>query len=455
MNQVDQKNLNAQNIFSIAVGDYFEKEPESIQLVYSPFTQKTFIAQPDFVEQLNRQVDHPDQADDNIKPLLQQIIPSKKVEEYLEPRVLEEGFNTLLILPNNICNFSCSYCYSAKGRSGKKLTKETLKVALDDFINPKTIKEKKCFISILGGGEPLMTWDLIKFILEYGTERAKQFDYYIWFSLVTNGSIMTEEMLATFKSHNIRLAFSFEILEEIQNFQRGHHDQVSQNLRKVVDTGIQVRIRSTITKENVALQEQMIQTVAEKYPEIDTVVLEEVTDEDYFDTPEKMEKFYADFLTHFNKAFDLGKQLNINVECSTFRNNHLFIDRFCPGVLCLTPEATYSTCSRISAPHDPGYEESIWGKIDEDRVELDDRRLEELINGYNVYSRPECANCFTKWHCGGGCYAHKFIYSDETIEVICNYKRAYLKIRLLNDLDQTYRQKHQISLKEFILSKIN
>lgn len=449
-----QNHLNSRNIYSIPVGEYFEKENESVQLVYSPFTEKTFLAQPDFVEKLNSGAADSGEAGEDIKPVLSQIIPQKDIKEYLEPGVLENGFNTLLILPNNICNFTCSYCYSAKGRSGKKLTKEILKTALDDFINPSNIREGKCFISILGGGEPLMSWDLINFILDYGTRRAEEFGFYIWFSLVTNGSILTDEMLETFKSKNIRLAFSFEILEEIQNLQRGHFQKVSKNLRKVIEAGIAVRIRSTITRENVLLQEKMIQSVVDNYPEVKTVILEEVTDETYFDTPEKMKKFYDDFLNNFNKAFDLGKNHGKNVECSTFRNNNLFIDRFCPGVLCLTPEGNYSVCSRISSPDDPGYNEVIWGKIKENRVELDNDRLKELINGYDVYSRPECENCYTKWHCGGGCYAHSFIYSDETINIICDYKRKYLRERLLNELDKTYRQKG-ISLKEFVLEKIN
>lgn len=455
MTDLKQDKLNSKNIFSIAVGDYFEKEPEAVQLVYSPFTEMTFVAQPEFVEQLNNSVLDTDQADQNTKALLQKIIPEKTPEEYLEPNVLKKGFNTLLILPNNICNFSCSYCYSAKGRSGKKLTKETISTALEDFISPKNITEKKCYISILGGGEPLMSWDLIRHTLDYGNQLAKEQDYYIWFSLVTNGSVLTDEMIETFKNHNIRLAFSFEILEEIQNLQRGYYSDVHKNLLRVIDEKIPVRIRSTITKENVHLQEEMIQTVIDRYPQVKTIILEEVTDEDYFDSPEKLHGFYAEFLTNFSKAFELGKSHGKNIECSTFRNNNLFIDRFCPGVLCLTPEGTYSSCSRISSPDDKGYDESIWGSVKNGKVELDKNRLEELIKGYDVYSNPVCENCFAKWHCGGGCYAHKFIYSEDTIDVICDYKRAYTKDRLLKDLDSTYRKKHGVSLKEFVLKQIN
>lgn len=451
-----QQQLNKQNIFSIDVGDYFDQPQESLQLVYSPFTEKTFISTPDFVEKMEAVLAHPEKIDDEIQPIVKDLVAEYPPAHYLEPGILENGFNTLLILPNNICNFSCSYCYSAQGRSGKKLTKAQITGALEDFISPKFIKEDKCFISLLGGGEPLMTWDLTKHIIEYGTQLAEKQGYYIWFSLVTNGSILNDEILNTFKNHNIRIAVSFEILEEIQNLQRGSYNIVDQNLKRLLQENIPTRIRSTITKDNVLLQEQMVQRVIDEYPDIKNIVLEEVTDTDYFETPDKLRAFYHDFLENFNKARDLGLKHQKHVECSSFRNNNLFIDRFCPGVLCITPEGTLSTCSRISSPNDSGYPESLFGDLNNNQLNIDQKQLEKLIIDHNVEnSREACATCFTKWHCGGGCYAHKFIYPEEMIDVVCEYKREYTKRKLLSDLDAEYRQEQGLTLKEFILKQLN
>ncbi len=451
---MNKKNLNERNIFAIPVGDYFDKNTEELQMIYSPFTENVFVASKQFVTSLEENISYPQKADEEIKNLLEEIMPPQDIKPFLEKGVLENGFNTLLILPNNICNFSCSYCYSALGRSNKKLNKETIKAALDNFIDPEKLTEKKAFISLLGGGEPMMTWDLTKYIIEYANERCDKFGIYLWMSLVTNGSILTDEMIELFKKVNIRIAVSFEILEEIQNLQRGQYAKVDENIQRLIAEGINVRIRSTITRESVKLQKKMIETVLEKYPSIENIILEEVTDEDHFNTPETLRAFYSEFLQYFNEAFELGKKHGKHVECSTFRNNNIFIDRFCPGVLCLSPEGTYTSCSRISSPNDKGYEESIYGKISDGKVEIDQQRLEELIRGYDVYSKAECETCFTKWHCGGGCYAHKHIYTQQTIDAICEYKREFTKMRLLQNLDEEYRNSQGVPLKEFILEQL-
>ncbi|MCF8348017.1 MAG: radical SAM protein [Bacteroidales bacterium] len=451
---MNQKNLNTNQIFAIPVGDYFGKTPEDLQLVYSPFTENMFVARPDFVELLNEEILFDKYEKTTQAELLESLVPEGEINDYLHKGVLEEGFNTLLVLPNNICNFSCSYCYSALGRSGKKLTKEMAHVALTDFIHPEKNQHKKIFISILGGGEPLMTWELTRYMIELAYELADKYGFSLWMSLVTNGSILNDEMIGVFKKYQIRIAVSFEILEEIQNLQRGQFDKVDANIRKLITAGVEVRIRSTITKDNVMLQKQMVQAVAERYPAIRNLVMEEVTDENHFKTAEDLRSFYKLFLHNFNEAFVWGEQHEIGIECSSFRNNNLLIDRFCPGVLALTPEGEYSVCSRISSPNDHGYEESIFGRIDNSTVKTDKEKLTDLINGYNLYSRPECSGCFTKWHCGGGCYAHQFVYNQKTLEAICDYKREFTRLRLLRDLDADYRQSQGVGLKEFVLASM-
>ena len=450
-----QSQLNKHHIFSIPAGDYFNKPIDDIQLVYAPLTENVFVSTPDFVEKLEQEIESANILDEEVEDLLNTLKIKGELKNYLEKGILENGFNTMLILPNNICNFTCSYCYSAKGRSGKKLSKETITTALNDFINPDKIDQDRIFISILGGGEPMMTWELTKHIIVYAYELSQKKGFTLRMSLVTNGSIITEEMIKIFKQFNIRISVSFEILEEIQNLQRGQYSTVDKNIRILIDAGVHVRIRSTITKESVHLQKKMVETVIERYPEIENIILEEVTDEKHFNTPANLSEFYNDFLNNFNDAFELGKKNNKEVECSTFRNNEILIDRFCPGVLCLTPEGTYSSCSRISSPNDTGYEESIYGRIEKDNVLIDQDKLTNLINDHNVYSNSKCFECYTKWHCGGGCYAHKHIYSEQTIDAICNYKRKFTKLRLLKDLDTEYQESYGKSLKDFILEKID
>jgi radical SAM protein with 4Fe4S-binding SPASM domain len=446
---METKKLYKNNIFPIPVGEIFGKENEELQLIYSPFTENIFIATPEYVEQLENGIESSNGTSDGIKEILESIVPSGKLEDYIQRSKLEEHFTTLSILPNNICNFSCSYCYSAQGRSNVKLDKEVITNTLEDFINPNRIKPQKVYISIFGGGEPLLSWDLVKHIIEYSNEIAEQHGFIVRISLVTNGSVVNDEILRLLKKYNISVTVSFEILEEIQNLQRGHYDKVSKNIDRLIEEGIYVRFRSTITKDNVKLQKKMIETVIERFPKVDSIMMEEVTDVELFKDIEEIKTFYKDLLTNFNEAYELGEENGKSIECSAARNINLLIDRFCPGELCLTPEGELSICSRISAPRDPGYEKSIYGKVENGHINIDEEKLKKLID-HNVYSKLKCENCFAKWHCGGGCYAQQLVYDEDVLNVACDFKREYTKLRLLKDLDNEYRENHNMSLADFI-----
>ena len=63
----------------------------------------------------------------------------------------------------------------------------------------------------------MLSWDLVKFIIEYSNERANRMGFRgMDINLVTNGSIFTQEIIDTIKKYKIPISISFEILEEIQ-----------------------------------------------------------------------------------------------------------------------------------------------------------------------------------------------------------------------------------------------
>jgi len=446
--------LNKHNIFSIPVGTNFDSDNESLQLIYSPFTENMLIVTSDYVSMMEDRIRLDNTGSDEMAVLLDSLIPGNDYRSIIEKNVDRKTFNTLSILPNNICNFSCSYCYSSQGRSGKKLTKEEIDTALADFINPRRTELRKLYISIFGGGEPMMTPQLTRYIIEHAHELAREHGFILRISMVTNGSLIDDEILELLKKHSITVTVSFEILKEIQNLQRAHYDIVDKNITRMLEAGVDVRIRATITFENVHLQHEMVKKVIERYPGVEDIMMEEVTDGALSEDLVKMREFYRTFLENFNKACELGEKHGKNVDCSSFRNMNILIDRFCPGELCLTPEGEYSICSRMTSPLDIGYQSSIYGKISDGEVLIDDDKLAQLVN-VNVFSKEKCSNCFTRWHCGGGCYAQQFVYTDEAMNIICDYKREFTKQQLLKALDHEYRELHGISLKEFINTAAN
>lgn len=128
----------------------------------------------------------------------------------------------------------------------------------------------------------------------------------------------------------------------------------------------------------------------------------------------------------------------------------MLIQRFCPGDNTLTAYGEISVCSRIGAPADVGYADSIYGKVNLDgSVSFDREKFDKLI-GLNVYHYPKCSSCWAKWHCAGGCMVHKHTYNQAIRDEICLYMRNFCKKMLLRNLDKEYREYCGMSLKEAV-----
>ena len=106
--------------------------------------------------------------------------------------LLKRGVALHIIVVTKRCNHLCVYCQAGRAELQKEkydMTENTAKKTVDlIFQTPSN------FITIeFQGGEPLMNWEVIKFIIKYAKEKNKIFKKKLNFSLVTNLSLMTDE----------------------------------------------------------------------------------------------------------------------------------------------------------------------------------------------------------------------------------------------------------------------
>jgi len=450
------KNLLSKDLFVIEVGEEFGQPNEAINILYAPFSDNALLVTPDYAKQMdkyiqNKENDYPKDLREAMEMLLDE---SKKIKCAVLAKSHEE-YPHMALLINNVCNFNCSYCYSAHGRSNKVMSKEVLTAALNYFIDPDRIPiEKKLSISILGGGEPLLSWDLLKYGIAYANERAKLFGYKrMDCNVVTNGSVFTQDMIDTLKKYKVPVSVSFEILEDIQNLQRKNYKKVAENIDWLISEGIRPQLRATITNNNVMLMKRMIEEVLQRFPGTREVMMEYVTDPELHNTPELVREFYKKYLDNFLEAHEYAAQHDLFLDCSAYRNFNLLIERYCPGDNTITADGEISICSRVGAPNDPGYNDCIYGKIYPDgKVEIDRQKFDKLI-GLNVYNYDKCKECYAKWHCAGGCLVHKYVYSEDIQNEICQYTRNFTRRMLLHNLDKEYLKNYGMSVREAIQQK--
>lgn len=106
---------------------------------------------------------------------------------------LNPGVNIAVIL-GLACNFSCVYCYEGNMKGNRKMSDETAEQLVEYAKKRMTSGKKKLTLDFYGG-EPLLYMDLIKKISAPLKTWADTQNIKYGFSLVSNGSLMTREVV--------------------------------------------------------------------------------------------------------------------------------------------------------------------------------------------------------------------------------------------------------------------
>lgn len=347
---------------------------------------------------------------------------------FITPRNVS-GLRNMMWLPNNRCNFRCNYCYSAFGRNGEEISLSKLKTSIDYFLNSERCRGEKVTISILGGGEPLLSWNLIKEALDYAYSLAKEQGFSLPVSLVTNGSILNDEILEYLQQHKISVSVSFDILPDVQNKQRGHYNLVVENVRRMVESGLDIAFNTVITEANVDRMKEMILSMTQVTPGVKKVSFKSLITDSLFTDAEQRHDYYKRFVDGFYDALDFAIQYGIWLTSPYYNNALCVSDRFCPGKFVVTSQGDISICHCVGSTKDKLYEKFVFGRIDEGKVKIDDIKLSTIL-AHDSRRNERCRTCIAHWHCAGGCYADNCTVGEtdtESQDAYCESMRYFIE----------------------------
>ena len=113
-----------------------------------------------------------------------------------------------IFVVTNFCNGCCVYCQaqSKKENACKKMSFETAEKAVDLALQ----SPQRELTFEFQGGEPLSNFPVIRHIVEYAQKKAKEKEKKVHYSIVSNLSLLTEEMLAFLKEHEISISTSLD-----------------------------------------------------------------------------------------------------------------------------------------------------------------------------------------------------------------------------------------------------
>lgn len=116
----------------------------------------------------------------------------------------------------NACNMKCVYCQAQNGRSAPTgmMSKEIAKKAVDIALS-----SPENYLSFeFQGGEPLLNFETIKYIVKYTKSQKRK--KIVEFNIVSNLTLMTEEIAEFIKEHNIGFSTSLDGDEALHNKNR-------------------------------------------------------------------------------------------------------------------------------------------------------------------------------------------------------------------------------------------
>lgn len=183
------------------------------------------------------------------------VAPTRKDYEIAPRDIGHSPIDTLVLTLTTGCNLGCTYCYRedlTTPRDAAVMEETTARSAIDLLLKESTGRERVNLVFF--GGEPLTRFPTIRALVAYAEERAGKAGKQVGFSLTTNASLLTDEMIAFFQDHQFGISVSMDGDQAIHDRYRisiggkGTYKQVAKNVKRLlaVVTARPVGVRVTL-----------------------------------------------------------------------------------------------------------------------------------------------------------------------------------------------------------------
>jgi His-Xaa-Ser system radical SAM maturase HxsB len=236
--------------------------------------------------------------------------------KYRTKRNFLEGFTKLHMFVVTLrCDHSCHYCQVSRvsaSRSKYDMTEETAKQAVDLMFRSPSPALKIEF----QGGEPLLNFDVIRFIVEYSKERNLEEGRDLEYVVTTNLVPITDEILEFFREHSILVSTSLDGPDFVHNANRPRkgndsHAITIRHLERVRRVLGHDRVSAVMTTTKLSLQYPL--EIVDEYVNqgFDGIFLRPISPYGFaVRTGEALRYETDEFLSFYKKALDYIIEVN-------------------------------------------------------------------------------------------------------------------------------------------------
>lgn len=158
------------------------------------------------------------------------------------------------------CNVDCVYCQAKNAKSCQSyfMDKEIAERAVDIALASPSHN----LVFEFQGGEPLLNYEIIKHIFEYAEANKKQHE--ISYNIVTNLTLLTDEMLEFFAENKFGISTSIDGPDFIHNLNRpfktggGTYEHTISSVKKLREKGVHIGAIQTTTRASLNYPKEIV-----------------------------------------------------------------------------------------------------------------------------------------------------------------------------------------------------
>ena len=321
------------------------------------------------------------------------------------------------------CNLKCEYCFASQGnfKGAKSLMSFEVGKKAFDYLVANSGNRVNLEVDFFGG-EPLMNFEVVKQLVEYGRSLEEKNNKKFRFTITTNGVLLDDEKIDYINENMANVVLSIDGRKEVNDRMRktindsGSYDIIMKNFKKLVGkrNGKSYFVRGTFTANNLDFSEDVIHLHQAGF---DSISVEPVVasakesyalTDDHVDTLkkeyEKLARYYVEANRNKDNGFDFF-HFNLDID-----NGPCIFKRAIgcgAGVeyLAVTPEGDFYPCHQFV-----GDERFIIGNVNDGIVRKD---IVDEFKSVTVNSKEKCNDCWAKYQCSGGCHANAFNFNND------------------------------------------
>jgi len=343
--------------------------------------------------------------------------------------------STMVLNVTSQCNLSCAYCYeygedkiveTANGRQPKWMSEDTARESIDFLLRESGSSAHLTFF----GGETLLNFKVLRTAVPYAKAQAAALGKQIDFSLTTNATLLTDEMIEFLAEHRFGVTISIDGPKDLQNKFRvfhngaGSYDMVAPKIKALIarHRSRPIGARVTLTRDTLDVRRIYDHLMNELgFHEVGFAPVTATPGRVHAFSEEGFEHVLAEFrdlARDYRDAAVAGRHHGFSNVRETLAEIHKGASKAWPcgagfGLLGVSTGGDVALCHRFA-----GSDAHKLGTV-RDGINRDAQRA--FLDEHHIDRKTDCRTCWARPLCAGGCYHEAHTRHGSTVRPNLHY----------------------------------